>query len=57
MGGRARSATSAAVPMTRTLQIVPTPGFWRSGIQISSTRAPTRLTIMPRLSPVSCDKP
>ena len=35
------SMRSVAMPMTKTLAMVPSPGHWRSGIQSSSTRMPT----------------
>ena len=45
--GKAASVASTARPMTTTLLTVPIPGRWRSGIQASSTSAPTTIVTMP----------
>ena len=36
-----------AIPMTKTLETVPRPGRWRSGIHRSSTAAPTTIDTTP----------
>ncbi|MFF5845184.1 hypothetical protein ACFY74_27355 [Streptomyces massasporeus] len=43
--------------MTSTLEIVPRPGRWRSGIQSSSTVAPTMVSTTPIDSPVFSASP
>ena len=55
--GRIASVASTARPTTTTLRDVPIPGFWRSGIQASSTSAPMMFTIMPNDSPVFSERP
>ncbi len=46
-----------ARPTTKTLETVPSPGRWRSGIHRSSTAAPTMIDTTPMLSPVSSASP
>ena len=43
--------------MTMTLETVPSPGRWRSGIQRSRTSAPTMQTHMPVPRPMRRDRP
>ena len=42
--GNSSSETFIETPMRTTFEIVPRPGHWRSGIQNSSTPAPTTIT-------------
>lgn len=46
-----------AMPTTKTLDTVPSPGRWRSGIHRSSTAAPTMIDTTPMDSPVSSARP
>ena len=48
---------STTMPSTNTLLTVPMPGFWRSGIQASSTSAPVMITIVPNERPVLSEMP
>jgi hypothetical protein len=51
------SVASTATPMTTTLLTVPSPGRWRSGIQASSTSAPTRIDTTPMVQPSRSARP
>ena len=48
--GITASPRSAAMPITKTLATVPSPGHCRSGIHSSNTMAPTMMVTMPKLN-------
>src|SRR3954468_17971520 len=50
--GSSGSMTSIEMPMTVAFASVPSPGRWRSGIQVSSTRKETITVIVPTAMPV-----
>ncbi len=56
-GAKASSIACRTSPKTTTLLSVPRPGRWRSGIQKSSSSAPTKHTQMPVPMPVRFARP
>lgn len=57
VSGSRASVPSMAMPTTKTLDTVPSPGRWRNGIHSSSTAAPTMIDTTPIVRPVSSASP